>query len=279
MPRPHPFVFFALGAAVGAFGWLTLAPLPRSASSGASPAPAGPDSLAAAHAASSETHSQGNTTTIGSAATAEPALHLWEALALRGAPKDNETRWFKLPDMTGLEGYGSATADAPINPAFAAFFNLTPEESDRAQALLQSTLRLQHEMDVARIERIESKFRIKTAIGIPDYSTESALLRQTFDGGLRAILGDTRHRVYQDWAAKPFRDDFPGLAGVRREYHIIPARADDPPGSVQVVTVKLAPGKAWTGGGSFTTGFTTIAEAESATQLPLARYLPAPTAP
>ena len=282
MPRSHPVVLFALGTAAGAIGWLLVTAVPPAKPRRSAPASSIPATADASRSGTIAPETSANPASaepsVVAVSASAPALRLWEALALRGAPVGDETKWFPLPDMTGKEGYGSGSPDEPLNPAFVAFFALTPEESDRVQSLLQSTLRLQNQMDLAHVKRIESRFRIKTAIAIPDYSAESAAVRQGFDGGLREILGDARHRVYQDWGAKTFRDDFPGLAGVRREYHLIQSRDPEaPPGQLEVVTVKIAPGQDYKGG-SYTTGYATVAAAEKAVQLPLSRYLSASAA-
>lgn len=275
---PRPALVFIVGLASGLLAGRAVLPKFSPASAPASFTVTGPTPAGATDADRSTSDLSSPRPRAVRASPGGPmagGYHLWETLALRGAPSGNEAKWFKIPDMTGQEGYDAASPDAPLNSAFVQFFDLTPEERDRVQTLLQTTLRRQHEMDVARIERIESKFRLKDAIAIPAYPGESAALRQSFEGDLRAILGDSRNRVYRDWAANTFRGDFPGLAGVRREYHFIPPRKGDDPG-VQIVTVKIAPGETWTG--MHSTGYyQTPLEALERIRLPLGSYFPLPS--
>lgn len=276
MASPRFPLLFAVGLALGAFGWhLVGRPYSALPSGEAQETPSSISPSPRATTASGEAQASVASDASRSLATAnvapEAGLRLWEALALRGAPSGNAGKWITPPKLTASYGdFGTAAPDSPISPEFVEFFDLTPGEQNRLQTLLRATLQAQHEMDVARIRSIESRFRIKQAIEIPAYAETSAPLRQSYETELRAILGEGRFQVYRDWAGDTFKQDFPGLAGMNRQYHFIPP--DDPATAhYQVVSVAYPAGTEWTGHHA-TYVFKSLAEAEEKALLPLSRY-------
>lgn len=278
--RPlRPVLCFLLGAGFGASGWILFGTASNSAATAVSGRPGAEKAApAAGHAGDANAAliaSDRSSSPASSPAKPDQRLHLWEALALRGAPTGNLGKWIAPPGLTTADEFYAADPDAPLNPDFAAFFDLTAEEQARVQTLLRATLLQQREMDRAHIRPLESKFRIKQAIKIPGYSAESAILRQTYEAGMRATLGEARYQVYRNWADESCRNEFPGLAGMTREYHFIPAKADS---QMQLVFSSRPEGAAWDGAHS-TFILTDLKKAEADSGLPLSRYFNADPKP
>lgn len=274
MPSLRPALCFVFGAGLGACGWLLLGAASKPASAAVPAQPDAGDQVPPAnHAALAQTDAASAESKGGSASAVSPAkpdqrLHLWEALALRGGATGNLGKWVMPPGLTKAYKFLAADPDAPLNPEFAAFFDLSAEEQARVQTLLRDTLLQQREMDRAHIRPHESKFRIKQAIEIPGYSADSAILRQTYEAGMRSVLGEARYQVYRDWAGDSFKNEFPGLAGMTREYHFIPSDDDSP---MQLVFASRPEGAPWTGMHS-TFALTDLKKAEADSGLPLSRY-------
>lgn len=200
----------------------------------------------------------------------EPA---WEMLSRLAPPRGKPDRWIKLPV---LRAKGPPPPEHSLNPEFAEFFGLGPEEQARIESALDATIAQQSDLDLAHTDLIPIRptdgflSEYEQAFAIGPYPEEGARLHDGLNRSLREVMGEDRMAVYNLWAQGSLLADWQGVGLSERTIHVKRQNAGTQWERIDVNYSAKAPGGDYQ---QFNSMGNTLTEAEQQTNFPLGRWL------